>query len=657
MVEFFRRLFSPDFMPHGHCFGWDPAVVWLNVLSDGLITTAYYSIPITLAWFIYKRRDVPFSWIFIMFAGFIVACGTTHLMEIWTVWHGTYRLAGVIKAVTAILSISTAALLFRVVPLALALRSPTDLAKLNAELEREIAERRRVEEELRYSREELEDRVRARTQALAEANQALQTGLAERREAADALRQSDERLRATFDQAAVGLAHVSPEGRWLRVNQKLCDIVGYTAEQLRTLRFQDITHPDDLETDMTQVRRMLANEIQTYALEKRYIRRDARLCWVNLTVSLVWTAPGQPKYFIAVVEDINRRKQAERELAHLAAVVQSSDDAIIGMTPDGRVRSWNPGAHFLFGYTADEMEGRAISTVVPRELQEETARLQAGLSRGERFVRIETKGVRKDAEIIDVAVTISPICDDGRVVGASMVARDITERSRAALAMRHSLREKETLLKEIHHRVKNNMQLISSLLQLQSGYIRNPEALAIFQESRDRIRSMALIHEKLYQSDSLAQIDLAGYVRGLVGILLRTYDTKAQAVRVESRIDGVLLNLEVAVPIGLILNELISNSLKHAFPGDRAGHIQISLHLHEGAFELVVRDDGVGCPPDFDWRESSSLGLRLIRILAEQLQGVVTMRSGPGVEFRLAFQEPKHTQGKNHPSCPTPESS
>ena len=126
MLEFLKRLFSADFMPHGHCYQWDAGVMSLHVISDGLITLAYYSIPITLAYFIWKRRDLPFSWMFAMFAGFIVACGTTHLIEIWTVWHGTYRLAGAVKAITAALSVSTAFLLVRVMPTAMALSAATD---------------------------------------------------------------------------------------------------------------------------------------------------------------------------------------------------------------------------------------------------------------------------------------------------------------------------------------------------------------------------------------------------------------------------------------------------------------------------------------------------------------------------------------------------
>jgi len=152
MLDFFHKLFSSDYMPHGHCYFWRPQIVWLHVLSDLLIALSYYSIPLTLVYFTRRRADLPYRWMFLMFGGFIVACGTTHVMEIWTVWHGTYRLAGVVKAVTALLSMTTAVMLVKLVPEALMLKGPSELARVNARLEQEIAERKQVEVELQNER-------------------------------------------------------------------------------------------------------------------------------------------------------------------------------------------------------------------------------------------------------------------------------------------------------------------------------------------------------------------------------------------------------------------------------------------------------------------------------------------------------------------------
>src|SRR5258708_3786994 len=174
MMEFLNRLFSSDFMPHGYCYLWRPEIVWLHAISDGTITLAYYLIPLALLYFVRKRKDLPFHWIFLMFGIFIFGCGTTHLMEVWTLWHGTYRLAGAIKAITAAASVATAAVLVPLIPKALALPSPEQLKLANLRLEEEATERRRAEAGLLQAHTELETRVRERTAELAAANQRLQ---------------------------------------------------------------------------------------------------------------------------------------------------------------------------------------------------------------------------------------------------------------------------------------------------------------------------------------------------------------------------------------------------------------------------------------------------------------------------------------------------
>src|ERR1700721_1650536 len=170
MNEFLRKLFSSDFMPHGYCYLWKPEIVWLHAASDGAIALSYLFIPLALVYFVRKRRGLPFPWVFFMFGVFILGCGATHAMEIWTLWHGTYRLAGFIKAITASASIATAAALVPMISRALLPPSPSQLRTANLELERQIAERTRVERALQLAHDELELRVQARTKELARAN-------------------------------------------------------------------------------------------------------------------------------------------------------------------------------------------------------------------------------------------------------------------------------------------------------------------------------------------------------------------------------------------------------------------------------------------------------------------------------------------------------
>jgi C4-dicarboxylate-specific signal transduction histidine kinase len=239
MMDSLRHLFSSDFMPHGMCYLWQPGIIWLNVVSDTLIAVSYYLIPFALVYFVRKRRDLPFHWIFLMFGLFIVACGTTHVMEVWTVWHGTYWLSGAIKALTAAVSLVTGALLIPLIPRALALPSPAQLRAANAELEREIGERRRAEAALQAAREELELRVHQRTAELAHANEELRLEIA-RRQNADDDRLAAERELATMRTELAHVSRVTTMGELAasiahEVNQPLTAVITNASACLRWL--------------------------------------------------------------------------------------------------------------------------------------------------------------------------------------------------------------------------------------------------------------------------------------------------------------------------------------------------------------------------------------------------------------------------------------
>ena len=217
-------------------------------------------------------------------------------------------------------------------------------------------------------------------------------------------------------------------------------------------------------------------------------------------------------------------------------------------------------------------------------------------------------------------------------------ARLRAERRRHAAQIEASLKEKEVLLQEIHHRVKNNLQVISSLLNLQAGYVDDPETLSIFQDSQHRIRSMALIHEKLYRSANLARIDFADYIRDLGAYLFRSQNAEERDIKLDIQADDIFLDIDTAVPCGLILNELVTNTLKHAFPDGRTGETRIELTAgSNGQVGLVIGDNGVGFPADVDFRETESLGLQLVNSLVEQLDGVIEMHSKGGTEFKITF--------------------
>lgn len=266
---------------------------------------------------------------------------------------------------------------------------------------------------------------------------------------------------------------------------------------------------------------------------------------------------------------------------------------------------------------------------------------RAGQIMGSLFFGHTQAGVfteRAEQIVVGLVVQIAVAMDNAHLFAAAQ--REISERKQAELRLNVSLTEKEALLKEIHHRVKNNLQVISSLLHLQSRQVTTPETLEIFRESQNRIRSMAMIHEKLYQAPDLAQIDFAEYTYSLVGYLFRAYGINTDAVRLQIDIMNIVLGLDIAIPCGLIINELVSNALKYAFGPDQAGTIYVGLApMPSKQLCLMVRDNGRGLPPTLDFRRTDSFGLQLVTLLTEQIDGVVELERNGGTTFRITFSE------------------
>jgi two-component sensor histidine kinase len=233
---------------------------------------------------------------------------------------------------------------------------------------------------------------------------------------------------------------------------------------------------------------------------------------------------------------------------------------------------------------------------------------------------------------------------EGRFAGVTVVVRNITEQVRAEEQVRSALREKEVLLQEIHHRVKNNLQLISSLLDLQSEAAEDSYALRVLQESQNRVKSMALVHERLYGSQDLAEIDLDNLIQGLASHLFRIYAPYADDVFLNTQTVDLSLDVAVAIPCALIINELVSNALKYAFPmgrdkpeGER-NEIRVEMRKEADARAvLVVGDNGIGLPSDLDWQQPPSLGLQLVKMLTEQLGGTIELDKRAGTVFKITF--------------------
>lgn len=249
---------------------------------------------------------------------------------------------------------------------------------------------------------------------------------------------------------------------------------------------------------------------------------------------------------------------------------------------------------------------------------------------------VETVYLSKDGKRIPVEASHRIFQLNGKKV-AIAISRDITSRKQAEDLIKKSLEEKEMLLKEIHHRVKNNLMIISSLLNLQSQYIKDKASQDIFIESQNRARSMALIHETLYQSTDLKSIDIRDYIYTLSNELFHTYTAGSGRIVLKINVDELFLDINIAIPLGLIINELVTNSLKYAFPEGRSGEIKIDLHPQNDDYEFTVKDTGVGFPDDLDLHNSSSLGLELVKSLTDQIDGEIELDKTEGTTFKITF--------------------
>jgi|GEM_PF-5813170 len=358
-------------------------------------------------------------------------------------------------------------------------------------------------------------------------------------------------------------------------------------------------------------------------------------------------------------ENYDRLVSGERALAEseekLRLIYDNTIDAILLTVPDGGILSANAAACGMFQRTEEELVrlGRedVVDTSDPHIIEAVRIREETGQFKGE--LRLK----RRDGSVFPAEVSSSIFTDRNGRRMASMIIHDITNRKMMEEEIRSlnrvleervrdrtellnkSLQEKEVLLKEIHHRVKNNLQIIASLFSIQSRYIKDDAVLNALRESQNRVKTMALVHERLYRSEDIAHIDLTEYMTFLVSSLFQFYNVSTARVRFTVDMKQVPVDIHTAIPIGLIVNELVSNSMKYAFPGDARGEIAITGTKEKNRIDLEVRDTGIGIPEDFDWHNAQSLGLRLVIMLTDQMNGTIERMPGPGTAFHITLFE------------------
>jgi PAS domain S-box-containing protein len=424
MLEFFKKLLDSDFLPHGTCYLWNPGVLWLNVISDLVIAMAYYAIPVLLFWFVRKRRDIGFSWILVAFAAFILACGTTHLLGAWIVWHATYRLDGVVKAITAVASVATAVLLIPLLPGLVKMPNPSEAGRMYHKLAQDTIELGRV---------------------------------------AEALRRQAELLELAHDAILVR----GPEGSISFWNRGAETLYGWPREQAlgrTTKELLDTVYPEKIEAILDQVQ-----QSDYWEGELVHTCRDG----TKLTVFSRWSARKTQDGRMEVLEinhDISARKNLERANATFRQLLEAAPDGIVVVNRDGAMVQVNSQTERLFGYGREELAGQTVEMLLPGPARQGHVDHRAEFFH-EPKVRpmgagLDLKGRRKDGGEFPVEISLSPIeTEDGIQVIASV--RDVTERKEFELALRHknvelekALATKDLFLASMSHELRTPLNAI-----------------------------------------------------------------------------------------------------------------------------------------------------------------------------------------------------
>ena len=589
-MDFLRQVFGPGgFMPHGYCYMWNPGLVWLHVISDSLIALSYFTIPFTLLWFVRKRRELPFSRMFVLFGAFIVACGATHVMEVWNLWHAQYWLAGGLKAVTALASVATAILLVRLVPQALELPNLSDWAQANVALESEIHERRELEIDLRMSES------RFREQA--------------------------ELLDLTHD--AVIVRNLRDEITYW--NHGAEELYGWRAEEI----LGKVTHellrtvfPEELIEIEVETR-----ERGSWEGELMHRRRDGSVVTVSSRWVLRRDAEGNPNGILESNRDISAKREAEEsrrqseernhlnEIRFRLLIDAVKDYAIISLDANGLVTSWNSGAERMKGYAAEEMMGQHVSRLYRKE-DIEHGQLDNELREAAAAGQVEREDwrVRKDGSQFWAEVATSALRDSGgELIGFVKIDRDITTRTAATKQiealnleltqrvdeLRSVNRELESFSSSVSHDLRAPLRHVDGfarILKEEHSAKMTPEAIRYLDRILTAATHMGQLIDDLLNLAKIGRLELRrerSQIAWLVKQAIAELPAEAKERNIEWWVEPLPeLNCDARL-LKLIFANLLSNAVKFTRKQENAV-IEVGSRVTDGQPTIFVRDNGVG---------------------------------------------------------------
>lgn len=456
---------------------------------------------------------------------------------------------------------------------------------------------------------------------------------------ARALTESQEHFRRLIDSVADhAIYNLDLNGDIVSWNGGAERIMGYRADEIIGHNVSDFYTEEDRRSHQPELALQQAGLTGRFEQETWCIRKDGDRFWAAVVIESLCANDGSVAGFITINQDMSRRRQYDERFER---VVESAPNAMVMVNGDGRIEMVNTQAERVFGYSRDELLGKPVDELVPERFRHHHADLRGSYLAEPRSRPMgagrDLYALRKDGSEFPVEIGLNPIeTDQGTMVLSAIV--DISDRKQKEERITAALREKDILLAEIHHRVKNNLQVVHSLLDLQSGRIVDPVAIEMLRESQNRIRSMALIHQKLYEAKDFARVDFRNFLLTMVPTLMSSYSVDPRRIVPKIRAEEVRLPINAAVPCGLVINELVSNVLKHAFPEHRGGEIEIDLRRGSGSEVILsVSDNGIGLPGGFSLANVSTLGMQLLGLLADQLGAEMSIRPAHPTQFSLRF--------------------